>query len=102
MTGILFQVTMALYFVGTVLFLLYLLRRSEVLSKWSLTIAGIGFAFHTVALLIAVVMADQVPIMTFKGAMSFFAWALVAVFLIVALKRGLHVLGAFILRVLVS
>ena len=29
--------------------------------------------------------------------MSFFAWALVAVFLVVAFKRGLHVLGAFIL-----
>ena len=72
MTGILFQITMALYFVGTVLFLVYLLRRSEVLSKWSLIIAGIGFGFHTLALLVAMVMEGQAPIMTFKGAMSFF------------------------------
>ena len=97
MTEILFQLTMGLYFGGTVLFLIYLLRRSEVLSQWSLIIAGIGLVFHTLALLIAMVVVGQVPIMTFKGAMSFFAWALVLVFLVVALKRGLHVLGAFIL-----
>ena len=35
--------------------------------------------------------------MTFQEAMSFFAWTLVLVFLGVALKRGLYVLGAFIL-----
>ena len=35
----------------------------------------------------------HIPIMTFKEAMSFFAWALVLVFLVVALKRGLHVSG---------
>ena len=97
MTGILFHITMGFYFGGTVLFLIYLLRRSEVLSKWSLIIAGIGFAIHTLAILIGVMSGSQTPILTFKGAMSFFAWALVLVFLAVALKRGLHVLGVFIL-----
>lgn len=97
MPEFLFQVTMAFYFGGTVLFLIYLLRRSEVLSKWSLIIAGVGFAFHSLALLVAIGLVGHAPIMTFKGAMSFFAWALVFVFLGVSLKRGLHVLGAFIL-----
>ena len=97
MADILFQVTMVLYFAGTVLFLVYLLRRSEILSKWSLIITGIGFGAHTLGLVVSMVSYGHIPLMTFKEAMSFFAWALVCVFLGVALRRGLHVLGAFIL-----
>ncbi len=89
--------TMGLYFVGTLLFLAFLLHRSEVLSRVSVCVAGAGFVAHTVALGMAMVAMGQVPIMTFRGAMSFFAWGLVLVFLIVGLKRGLQVLGAFIL-----
>lgn len=88
---------MVLYFTGTILFLVYLLRRSEVLSKGSLAVAGAGFFSHTLAILTEVVTLGYLPVMTFKDAMSFFAWALVLVFVGVALKRGLHVLGAFIL-----
>ena len=89
--------TMGLYFVGTLLFLAFLLHRSEGLSRVSVVVAGAGFLAHTVALGIAMVAMGQVPIMTFRGAMSFFAWGLVLVFLVVGLKRGLQVLGAFIL-----
>jgi cytochrome c-type biogenesis protein CcsB len=88
---------MVLYFVGTILSLIFLLRRSEALSKSSLAVAGLGFVSHTLALLGEMVASGANPIMTFQAAMSFFAWALVGVFLGVALKRGLHVLGAFIL-----
>ncbi|MCA9470784.1 MAG: cytochrome c biogenesis protein [Nitrospirales bacterium] len=90
-------VTMVLYFVGTVVFLIYLLRRSEFLSKGALALAGLGFLSHTLALLVKTVGLGHLPLMTFQEAMSFFAWTLVLVFLGVVLKRGLHVLGAFIL-----
>ena len=97
MAETLIRVTMVLYFVGTILFLIYLLRRSEFLSKGALALAGFGFISHTLALLAKSVSLGQIPIMTFQEAMSFFAWTLVLVFLGVALKRGLYVLGAFIL-----
>src|SRR5690606_132451 len=85
------------YFGGTLLFLLYLWHRSEVISKISLVITGLGFVSHTAALIIAMVEIGHIPIITFKDAMSFFAWGLVLVYLIVGVKRGLEVLGAFIL-----
>ena len=97
MSETLFQVTMVLYFLGTILFLVYLLRRSEALSKGALAIGGLGFLSHTFALLLEMMTLGQIPIFTFQEAMSFFAWTLVLVFLAVALWRGLHVLGAFIL-----
>ena len=97
MVETLFQVTMVLYFAGTILFLFYLLRRSETLSRGALAVAGLGFGSHTLAIIAEMMALGQIPVFTFQEAMSFFAWALVFVFLAVALRRGLHVLGAFIL-----
>ena len=91
------SLTMGLYFGGTLLFLLYLWYRSEVISKISLVSTGLGFFSHTAALIMAMVSTGSIPILTFKDAMSFFAWGLVLVFLVVVLKQGLEVLGAFIL-----
>ena len=97
MSELLSYLTMGLYFGGTLLCLLYLWHRSEVISKISLMSTGLGFCSHTAALIMAMMTIGHVPIMTFKDAMSFFAWGLVLVFLVVGLKRGLEVLGAFIL-----
>jgi cytochrome c-type biogenesis protein CcsB len=89
--------TMGLYFVGTLLFLVFLLHRSEILVRVAVFVAGAGFFAHTVALGMAIVSTGHLPIMSFHDAMSFFAWGLVLVFLVVVLRRGLQVLGAFIL-----
>ena len=89
--------TMGLYFGGTLLFLAFLLHRSEVLVKLAVFVAAAGFLAHTATLGMAIIATRQVPIMTFRDAMSFFSWGLVLVFLVVGLKRGLQVLGAFIL-----
>ena len=89
--------TLALYFIGTVLFLVYLVRRSEPLAKTALGITGIGFLTHTCGLTLQMFMTGDFPIVSFHKALSFFSWSLVLVFLVVALRNGLHVLGAFIL-----
>lgn len=97
MTALFFTTTLVLYFVGTVFFLAYLLRRSESLSNLSLAVAGIGFLTHTVALVSRMVAVGHVPVTSFHEAMSFFSWALVLVFLLVELRHHIHVLGSFIL-----
>lgn len=97
MTALFFTTTLVLYFVGTVFFLAYLLRRSESLSNLSLAVAGIGFLTHTVALVSRMVVVGHVPVTSFHEAMSFFSWALVLVFLLVELRHHIHVLGSFIL-----
>jgi len=92
-----FQVTMGLYFVGTVVFLIHLLRRSEALSKVGLAIAALGFLTHTVGLVLQVIAVEKVPLVSFHKAMSFFSWSLMLVFLGVVLRYQLYVLGTFIL-----
>lgn len=92
-----FIATLVLYFAGTVLFLTYLLRRSETLSKVSLAITGIGFLAHTIALISQMTTVGHAPLTSFHEALSFFSWALVLVFLWVEFRHQIHVLGSFIL-----
>lgn len=92
-----FMATMVLYLVGTGCFLVYLLRRSEALSKVSLGVTAAGFCTHTIALLTRMLETGHVPFPSFHEAMSFFSWTLVLVFLVVELRHRMHVLGSFIL-----
>ncbi|MFO0773359.1 MAG: cytochrome c biogenesis protein [Nitrospiraceae bacterium] len=92
-----FMATIALYFVATVCFLVYLLRRSELLAKLSVAATAAGFVSHTLALVLRMVATDNIPLTSFQEALSFLSWMLVLVFLVVELRKGLHVLGCFIL-----
>lgn len=89
--------TMVLYLAGTMLAMAYLIHRSEFISKFLFALTGLGFLCHTASLAGTMMATGHVPIMTFKEAMSFFAWGLVFVLVIAGLTRGLQALGAFIL-----
>ncbi|HET6674771.1 MAG TPA: cytochrome c biogenesis protein CcsA [Nitrospiraceae bacterium] len=96
MSSIFFMVTMGLYFVSTVGFLAYLLRRVDTLSKISLATTGVGFVTHTIALVLRMVGTDRSVFPSFHEALSFFSWMLILVFLAVEFRRQIHVFGSFI------
>ncbi|ALA58191.1 cytochrome C assembly family protein [Nitrospira moscoviensis] len=95
MAAVCFMVTMVLYFVATVSFLAYLLRRSEALTKVSLGITGMGFVAHSVALVARMLAASEPSTPSFHEALSFFSWMLILVFLAVEFRHRIHVLGSF-------
>ncbi len=95
MAAVCFMITMALYFVATVSFLAYLLRRSEALSQVSLGITAIGFLSHTVALAARMIASSAVAPPSFYVALSFFSWMIILVFLTVEVRHRIHVLGSF-------
>lgn len=97
MTVALLQLTLGLYFLGTLLSLAYLLRRSEGLARVALGVTCLGFAVHTGALVVQVFFGEEVRWVTFQQALSFFSWSLVLVLLWVVFLQRLHVLGAFML-----
>ena len=96
MAVVCFMVTMALYFVATISFLAYLLRRSEALSKVSLGLTAAGFVMHTLALVTRMVGSSTASPPSFHEALSFFSWMLILVFLAVEFRHRIHVLGSFI------
>ncbi|HLG43763.1 MAG TPA: cytochrome c biogenesis protein CcsA [Nitrospirales bacterium] len=97
MNVVFFKVTLLLYFLGTILFLTQLAGRSEGVVRVSFASAGIGFFFHTLALVSRMIEAGHIPLTTMHEALSFFSWALVLVFLVVELRYRTHILGSFIL-----
>jgi ABC-type uncharacterized transport system permease subunit len=58
---------------------------------------GIGFLFHTAALIIQV--QAGVPFSTGKEALSFFAWAMVLLSSLVELRYKMYIMGSFVLPV---
>lgn len=96
MAEVCFMVTMVLYFVATVSYLAYLLRRSEALTKISLGITAVGFVSHTIALVTRMVATTAPSPPSFHEALSFLSWMLVLVFLAVEFRHHIHVLGSFI------
>ena len=95
MAALCFMVTMVLYFVATMSFLAYLLRRSEALSNVSLAITAAGFISHTVALVIRMVEVSSTVPPRFSDALSFFSWMIILVFVLVEFRHRIHVLGSF-------
>ncbi len=95
MAAVCFTITMVLYFVATVSFLAYLVRRSEALTRASLGITAAGFATHTIALVARMFDAAAPSPPSFHEALSFFSWMLILVFLVVEFRHRIHVLGSF-------
>jgi cytochrome c-type biogenesis protein CcsB len=100
MIALFFTITLICYVLGTMAFLVYLMAgKKELLSRLSLVITGVGFVFHTITLLNRTVESGYVSLTHLSDAMQFFAWALVMVFLLVEFRFRIHVLGSFVLPI---
>ncbi len=95
MAVVCFMITLVLYTVATVSFLSYSLRRSEALSQVSLGLTAMGFASHTFFLGVRMFAASSSAPPSFSEALSFFAWMIILVLLVVELRHRIHVLGSF-------
>lgn len=94
---LLFKIALTIYFFATSSFLYYLVSKRESPKRFSFGITGLGFLFHTVALLTRTIEASYIPITNLHEAMSFFSWALVLAFLLIEYKYRIYVLGSFVL-----
>jgi len=91
-----FELASLLYLFGSLGYLVYVIFLKENLSKLALTIVSIGFASHTLALITRYAEAGHTPVTNLHESLSFFAWMIMGVLLIVNLKYKVKILGAFI------
>jgi cytochrome c-type biogenesis protein CcsB len=91
-----FKFASLLYFFGTLAYLIYIIFLKGVLSKIAVTTVTTGFAFHTLALLTRYVEAGYTPVTNLYESLSFFAWMIIGILLIVNLRYKIKVLGAFL------
>jgi ABC-type uncharacterized transport system permease subunit len=78
---------------------LYLTRRREAFERRGLALVGAGLGLHTAAIVFFWIAFGLPPWATACGVLAFWSWAAVAVLTALAARRGMQVLGALIVPV---
>ena len=92
----LLKVTAVLYLLASASFIVYIFLVRDFVSRLSPIILFAGFAVHTAALGIHFLQTGYPGVAQFREALSFYAWLLVAGYLLIQLKYRLAILGAII------
>ena len=92
----LLKVTAVLYLLASASFIVYIFLVRDFVSSLSPIILFAGFAVHTAALGIHFLQTGYPGVAQFREALSFYAWLLVAGYLLIQLKYRLAILGAII------
>ncbi|MBW6513073.1 MAG: c-type cytochrome biogenesis protein CcsB [Desulfuromonadaceae bacterium] len=92
---LLFKITLLLYFVATVCYLIDVLAQKDVAGKMARWVLSGGFLLHCITLGARWIEAGHAPMASLHESLSFFAWAIVGIFLLFDLRYRLAVLGAF-------
>jgi cytochrome c-type biogenesis protein CcsB len=89
-------ITTLLYAVGTVGYLIYVMRTEKAIHRIAYGFLLAGFLSHTIGLAILVGQIRQMPITTLPQTFSLFAWAIVGSYLAFQLKFNIRILGTFV------
>jgi len=89
-------VTTLLYSVGTVGYLIYVVRTELVIHRVAYAFLLAGFISHSLGLALLVSQIRQMPVTTLPQTFSLFAWAIVGSYLAFQLKFNIRVLGTFV------
>jgi len=93
---LLFKIALLFYFVATIFFLVDVLTRREKFGKAARWILVGGFLVHLSTLVVRYFEAGQTPVANLHEALSFFAWTIVAIYLLFDFRYKLAILGAFV------
>ena len=91
-----FKFSTLLYLLGALGYSAYIIFLKDFLSKSAITAVLVGFASHTLALIVRYAEAGHTPVTNLHESLSFFAWMIIGVLLIASLKYKIKVLGAFL------
>lgn len=93
---LLFKLATAAYLISTLGYIASLLVKRVVIAKGSTWIMFAAFTLHTAFYPAQLILTQALSVINFPEALSFFAWILCGIYLILQLKTKTRVLGAFI------
>jgi cytochrome c-type biogenesis protein CcsB len=92
----LFQVTLALYAVGTIAYLIFLVSAHKGAAWAGRLFLALGFIAHFLTLLLRYIEAGHIPVVNLHESLSFFAWLVVGFFLLLHFYYKVEIMGAFV------
>jgi cytochrome c-type biogenesis protein CcsB len=88
--------TLACYFLATLIWLGYLWIPKDRLHRLGSWVVGIGWSSHTLALILQTATYGFFPVANLGGTLSLFSWTLITAFLILNWRYPVKVLGALV------
>lgn len=92
---LLFKIALVVYFLATALFLVDLITRREKFGRYARWFLVGGFGIHFGTLVVRFVEVGHTPVTNLHESLSFFAWTIIAIYLLFDLRYRLNVLGSF-------
>lgn len=89
-----FKIAIALYLASAVAYLMFLLRSSESRAPIAFWFSVLGFAVHTLSIMHRAIFSKFFPLATAFDALSFFAWLIIGLFLIVRYRDPSPIFGS--------
>lgn len=96
MNEVFFQTALIIYLLGTGASLAFLISLKNFFSRVGKVTIWVGFLIHTCALIARYLEAGYTPVTNLHESLSFFAWSIVGVYLILQMKYQVEVMAAFI------
>lgn len=96
MTSICFNIALFLELLATGGFIIYIIKQEKWIFRCSYWTLAAGLVFHTIFLVYRYSILGVFPVLDLKSAFSFFAWAVIVVYLLLNVKFQLMVLGSFV------
>ena len=94
----LFKISLLLYFVATMLYLLFLLNRHKLLARIATIFTICGFSVHSLVIIYDILYGAGSPASALAS-ISFFVWVMLLIYLIIENKYKIEVFGSFVLPV---
>src|SRR4030042_3259249 len=96
---LLFEFALTFYFAATIVSVIELFKETKITSRIMISLAGIGFAIHTVSIVYRYISAGHIPITNAHEATSFFSWCIVFIFFILEFRYRILLISSFIMPV---
>ena len=91
----LITLTVVLYMLSTTQYLLFLFFQKKPYQKLGYGLLAVGFGLHTLALVMKYAALGHMPVANLFQTLSFAAWAVVGVFLLMQYRLKLNILGLY-------
>lgn len=91
-----FKCTLSLYLLGTLGYILFIVFQLKPLARISFGFLFLGFLIHTFTIGFWTIQTGYFSVHNLQESLSFFAWAIIGVYLLIQIRFNIMVLGSFL------
>ena len=91
-----FNGALSLYLLGTLGYILFVIFQLKPIARISYGLLLLGFIAHTLTISLWTFQTGSLPVHNLRESLSFFAWAIIGVYLIIQIRFNILVLGSFL------